>query len=374
MINSNNSNNSNIKSTSENNKSFLYNNFKNKNLLNSTNKVKQILPQKCNNNYKIILNKKYSNEYNNINNNFYGMSLRNNNIMNQNRKNKKFQINNFYSNTNIYETNNKTIRDQIFSIPPQNIGIKPSKLSYEKKIKNNNKNNNNRINKFKSFNGAISSTYNKIYQNTEVNKIKNELISSSSSSDISNNLSALAEDIINIYKTEKRKKKEKKFNKKLDINFNINKNLEKVFDSPKKEKTLKKEEKNKNNESTEENFDIINEIINKADLEEKNKKGRKIKFDFDKNVYINYNQKEKILTDNKKMDFYYTLLKSKIKIDSIIKNFDKKEIKINKEYELNENLEEYEILGDLYNIFYLKDINDLDKKLKQNIDCLVKKE
>ena len=74
------------------------------------------------------------------------------------------------------------------------------------------------------------------------------------------------------------------------------------------------------------------------------------------------------------MDFYYTLLKSKIKIDSIIKNFDKKEIKINKEYELNENLEEYEILGDLYNIFYLKDINDLDKKLKQNIDCLVKKE
>ena len=294
--------------------------------------------------------------------------------MNQNRKNKQFQINNFYSNTNIYETNNKTIRDQIFSIPPQNIGIKPSKLSNEKKIKNNNKNNNNRINKFKSFNGTISSTYNKIYQNTEVNKIKNDLISSSSSSDISNNLSALAEDIINIYKTEKRKKKEKKFNKKLDINFNINKNLEKVFDSPKKEKTLKKEEKNKNNESTEENFDIINEIINKADLEEKNKKGRKIKFDFDKNVYINYNQKEKILTDNKKMDFYYTLLKSKIKIDSIIKNFDKKEIKINKEYELNENLEEYEILGDLYNIFYLKDINDLDKKLKQNIDCLVKKE
>ena len=160
----------------------------------------------------------------------------------------------------------------------------------------------------------------------------------------------------------------------MDINFNINKNLEKVFDSPKKEKTFLKEEKNKNNESTEENFDIINEIINKADLEEKNKKGRKIKFDFDKNVYINYNQKEKILTDNKKMDFYYTLLKSKIKINSIIKNFDKKEIKINKEYELNENLEEYEILGDLYNIFYLKDINDLDKKLKQNIDCLVKKE
>ena len=91
-------------------------------------------------------------------------------------------------------------------------------------------------------------------------------------------------------------------------------------------------------------------------------------------MYILNIIKKKILTNNKKMDFYSTLLKSKIKIDSIIKNFDKKEIKINKEYLLNENLEEYEILGNLYNIFYLKDINDLDKKLKQNLDCLVKKE
>ena len=89
--------------------------------------------------------------------------------------------------------------------------------------------------------------------------------------------------------------------------------------------------------------------------------------------YINYNLKEKVLTNYKKIEFYLTLLKSKIKFDSIIKNFDKKEIKINKEYILNENLEEYEILGNLYNIFYLKDINDLDKKLKDNIDSLVKK-
>ena len=29
------------------------------------------------------------------------------------------------------------------------------------------------------------------------------------------------------------------------------------------------------------------------------------------------------------------------------------------------------MLGDLYNIFYLKDINDLDKKLKNNIDNLI---
>ena len=55
----------------------------------------------------------------------------------------------------------------------------------------------------------------------------------------------------------------------------------------------------------------------------------------------------------------------------MIKSFDVKDIKINKDYFLNENLEEYEMLGDLYNIFYLKDINDLDKKLKNNIDNLI---
>ena len=91
----------------------------------------------------------------------------------------------------------------------------------------------------------------------------------------------------------------------------------------------------------------------------------------EKNKYINYNLKEKVNRNDKKMEFYLTLLKSKTKFNPVIKSFDVNDIKINKDYFLNENLEEYEMLGDLYNIFYLKDINDLDKKLKNNIDNLI---
>ena len=72
------------------------------------------------------------------------------------------------------------------------------------------------------------------------------------------------------------------------------------------------------------------------------------------------------------MDIYFELLKSKNKYNSIIKNYDKNEIKVNKDYELNEDMEEYEMLGDLYNIFFYKDINDLDKKLKKTIDKFMK--
>ena len=266
-----------------------------------------------------------------MNNNIYKFSYNrnNNNIMNHNKKN----INN-------------NIRDQIFSFPTEvdcdNDNNKQTKISYTKIKSNNDK----KIIKHKSFNEQILLNNNRLYLNTEINNVHNNLISSSSSSEISNELSLLAEDIINIYKTEKRKNKRKKRIKKI---------------------------KKEINESTE-NFELIDEIINKADLEEKNKKNRKIKFDLEKNVVIKYYQKEKIVENEKKMEFYFTLLKSKIKFNPVIKNFDKNDIKINKEYILNENLEEYEILGDLYNIFYLKDINDLDKKLKNNIDNLMKKD
>ena len=143
----------------------------------------------------------------------------------------------------------------------------------------------------------------------------------------------------------------------------------------------------KNNESAEESFSLIEQIIKQTEEEEKNKKDRHINFNLDNNVYIYYKQKdlitkkiiykgnEKIDTNNndeKKMDIYFELLKSKNKYNSIIKNYDKNEIKVNKDYELNEDLEEYEILGDLYNIFFCKDINDLDTKLKKTLDKFMK--
>ena len=335
-----------------NGKKLLKNNIKNNNNINGNiqnKKIKQIpisIPISknylyLNNNMPSQRRNSYENNtniYNNVNNNLY-------------------QSTNCYSKTNIYETNNNNIRDKIYSIPIpiQNAYLIPKP-----------KNNNN-----KNFNKKTSpKNNNKIYNKTENNNVQNNLISSSSS-DVSNELSVLAEDILNILKKEKIKKKEKKNNlKEICIKTNkniINKNLVKEFNIN-NNIPIKKN----NNDSTEENFDLIDKIINATNLEEKNKKNRKLFFDIDKNIFIKYNSKEKIGKNDNKMEFYLTLLKSKNKFNSVLKNFDRNEIRINKNYILNENLEEYEMLGDLYNIFYLKDINDLDNKLKHNIDNLIK--
>ena len=361
--------NSNFNSASKNNKIFEFKSFNGKKLLknnkiNNNNKIKQIpignnYNSQRRNSYGNDININYNNNLknnNNINNYIINNYKTNNNniINNQNKKNTIYKADNFFSKTNIYETKNNNIKDNIlFEYKDNNM---------PKKIK---MNNNTQINKHQSFNKNNLLNNNKLYNYTENNILKNNynLISSSSSSDFSNELSALAEDIINIQKQNKIKNKINKKNNLKEIN--INKNLEKDFN-------INKENKKNTIESTEDNFDLIDQIINKANLEEKNKKNRKIIFELEKNEYINYKSKEKVIKNDKKMEYYFTLLKSKIKLNPIIKNFEKKEIRINNNYILNENLEEYEMLGDLYNIFYLKDINYLDNKLKNNIDNLIK--
>ena len=361
--------NSNFNSASKNNKIFEFKSFNGKKLLknnkinNNNNKIKQI---PIGNNYNSQRRNSYGNDINiNYNNNLKNNNninnyiinnykTNNNNIMNQNKKNTIYKADNFFSKTNIYETKNNNIKDNIlFEYKDNNM---PKKIKMNK---------NTQINKHQSFNKNNLLNNNKLYNYTENNILKNNynLISSSSSSDFSNELSALAEDIINIQKQNKIKNKINKKNNLKEIN--INKNLEKDFN-------INKENKKNTIESTEDNFDLIDQIINKANLEEKNKKNRKIIFELEKNEYINYKSKEKVIKNDKKMEYYFTLLKSKIKLNPIIKNFEKKEIRINNNYILNENLEEYEMLGDLYNIFYLKDINYLDNKLKNNIDNLIK--
>ena len=368
---------SNFNSASKNIKTFEIKSFNGKKLLkNNKNKIKQIplgnnyhsqrknsygydINISNNNNLKKnISGNYYLNNNNNINNYNTNNYKTNNNILNKNRKNTIYKSDNFFSKTNIYETKNNNIEDNI--------------LLFGYKV-----NNNTPLNKHQSFNKNNLLNNNKLYNYTENNVFKNNfnLISSSSSSDFSNELSALAEDIINIQKENKIKNKINKnnnlkeinikSNKPLNKNNSINKNLEKDFNS-------NKENKKNTIDSTEENFDLIDQIINTANLEEKNKKNRKIIFDLEKNEYIKYKSKEKVIKNEKKMEYYFTLLKGKIKLNPIIKNFEKKEIMINNDYILNENLEEYEMLGDLYNIFYLKDINDLDNKLKNNIDNLIK--
>ena len=389
--------NSNLNSVSKNIKIFTYKSLNDKKLLKNisyntdVNKIIQI-PIENNN-----LNFKNSNSYRK---NFYKSNLNatfqinkennniNNNIMNQNKKNKIYQKNNFYSKTNIYETRNGNLRDQICLFSQPSNYTKNKKNISSNKTYSNLKDNVNETNtnctpiiKHQSFNKEISSTNKKQYQITEIKNFKNiqNNLISSSSSDSSDELSDLAEVIIKIRKNEKKfninnkcnlkdiyiKPNNKLNNKQNENNLKINSEKD---DNEKKNKEIKNKILN---DSTEENFDLIDKIINKADEEEKNKKNRSIIFDMEKNKYINYNLKEKVNKNDKKMEFYLTLLKSKTKFNPVIKSFDVKDIKINKDYFLNENLEEYEMLGDLYNIFYLKDINDLDKKLKNNIDNLI---
>ena len=148
---------------------------------------------------------------------------------------------------------------------------------------------------------------------------------------------------------------------------------------------LKKNNKKEESELLNDDFLLIEQIMNEAEKEEKNKINRHIKFNLDDNIYINYNsndlitkkiiykKNEKIESkdDDKKMDIYYALLKSKTKFNPIIKKFEKDKIKINEDYELNENLEEYEILGDLYNVFFSKEINLLEHNIKKSIDVFM---
>ena len=293
-----------------------------------------------------------------------------NNIDNiDNINNKDNNINENMS--NIKNTKKKKIKSLIIPMNINNLII-----SNHKFIKNSDNNNNNYI----------------IYNNN-INNIK----------DKTEEIKSEKKNIVNFIPISQNKKISQNLNlKKFGKNNNIPipyKNNNNNIVEEKKEKInniknenkneIKKEEnKSKNNESNDDDFSMIDQIMKNVENEEKNKKTRHINFNLENNIFIYYKSKDLITkniiykgnekiklddNDEKKMDLYYALLKSKTKFNPIIKHFNKNEIKINKDYVLNEDLEEYEILGDLYNIFYSKDINDLDNKLKKSMDIFMNK-
>ena len=113
------------------------------------------------------------------------------------------------------------------------------------------------------------------------------------------------------------------------------------FQTKEKADKEEKEEKIKTIELDDEDY-LIEEIMNKAQNEENNKINRHVSFNIDNNIYINFNSKDLITkkivikgnkmleinnNNEKKMDIYFTLLKSKTKFNPIIKKYDKNELK-----------------------------------------------
>mgnify|MGYP006873032118 CR=1 FL=1 len=336
-------------------------------------------PQKEN---KILL---YSNNNNNKNNK--NRVIRNqsyNNIMNN-------QIKKYNKNESLISSsssdNLSVLADEIMKINLSKSSKNRPNINNSKKINNKLKNKSmnlsdikiNKKRKIKSSvtpmnvnNFFISPFKPKINNNDLNNKIKNK----------NKDLKEVINSNITLNQNSKIEKKEKD---KVNIINTINNKKNEL--EPDLTHELKKDNKEEEiNETLNDDFLLIEQIMNEAENEEKKKRNRHIKFNLDDNIYINFNsndlitkniiykKNEKIESNNddgKKMDIYYALLKSKTKFNPIIKKFEKDKIKINEDYELNENLEEYEILGDLYNLFFSKEINLLEHNIKKSIDVFM---
>ena len=125
---------------------------------------------------------------------------------------------------------------------------------------------------------------------------------------------------------------------------------------------------------------IVKQILTNIENQEKTKALRHISFKLENNVIISFKNDE-LITDFEitkegeediipfKRDFnlYLKILKRDIPPHPIIKKFDKNEIKIKKDYELMENLDEQQIIPELYDENE-EDIKSLEKSMEKSID------
>jgi len=337
---------------------------------------------------KIIL---YSNNNNNkINKNRINRNQSYNNIINKQIKNHNKNESLISSSTS--SDNLSALADEIMNINinknSKNMLNMNNSVNYDKKIKNKIKNRSKnlsdiKINKKRKIKSSvIPMNINNFFISPFKPKINNN--------DISNTIKKKNKDLKAVINTNitlnQNENIEQKNNKKVNIINEIN-NKKNEFGSGLTHVLKQDNKKEESNEHLNDDLLLIEQIINEAENEEKNKRNRHIKFNLDDNIYIHFNsndlitkkiiykKNEKIESknddDDKKMDIYYALLKSKTKFNPIIKKFEKDKIKINEDYELNENLEEYEFLGDLYNIFFSKEINLLEHNIKKSIDVFM---
>ena len=128
---------------------------------------------------------------------------------------------------------------------------------------------------------------------------------------------------------------------------------------------------------------LITQIMLETESQIKKKENLHIQFDLEKNTFITYNQNDlvenNIYTNNKNkeishkkfdINIYNEILKSKINlIPSIKKNYNINDFKIDKNYKLNENMEEKDIIPELYLEYNVEeDFKILEKTLEKSIE------
>ena len=328
---------------------------------------------------KIIQNSNNNNNKNRINRNQSYDNIKNKQIKNHNKN--ESLISSSTSSDNLSVLADEIMKININKSSKQRINMNNS-VNYDKKI--------NKKIKVKSTNlsDIKINKKRKIKSSVIPMNVNNFFISpfmpNANNNDLNNKIKSINKDLKEVTNTNVTLKK----NKKLEQKDNNKSNIFNEINNKKNEGNIDLVHEFKINNKKEESNDdflLIEQIMNEAEKEEKNKRNRHIKFNLDDNIYIHFNcndlitqkiiykKNEKIESkdDNKKMDIYYALLKSKTKFNPIIKKFEKDKIKINEDYELNENLEEYEILGELYNVFFSKEINLLEHNIKKSIDVFM---
>ena len=253
-----------------------------------------------------------------------------------------------------------------------NINMKNKYMYNTEKKPNLNRSNNQIFNLSQSVNNSMKNSTNNTRGRKFSDSILRDLLSSHKNTPTVNNNNKMSDkkEFININNN---------YNNDFEI-FNGNNNFDEDELVNKNNIILLNELKNENNylyKSKEDSKNIINNSIKKSI--QKKKKGH-ISFNLDKNIYIKFGKEDfitnSLITDKngqicehleKNMVLYNEELKG-IKPKPIIKKFSTNEIRINKEYIYVENLQERQILPDLYDEFEEQDIKSLEKCLEKSVD------
>ena len=382
---------------------------------NINNKDNHDLIQNQKNNQNLIIDLNYSNDINNniqINPNIHNNINNLNNTLNTlnindeiNKNNTKIspintnEINNINNNFN---SNNYYLNDEELILNNNNqskINLIKSNYEYNKNLVKKLNSNIQKVN-FKPNNSFKNNIREKKSEEMKINDSSlNNIFASNNINNIKvfknpNNKKIINKNIDNKYLLKniiKNKRKISKPNNSLDNNKNINKNNYQYNSSKNINNINKNNNISPNNKNYYININNNNISMNSTNIDStiqnnltsnniliKNRKH--ISFNLNNNIFIKFKKDDlinnsEITTQNgniynhieKNMDLYKSELKM-IKPKPIIKKFLLKDIKVNKDYILVENLQERQILPEFYDDFEEEDIKSLEKSLERSID------